>query len=249
MSDIANNIPYLSVIIPAYNEENRIGATLESIVKYLSGQDYTYEIIIVNDGSVDDTAKVLSEYEKNISQIRIYNNKENRGKGWAVKHGMLSALGRYRLFMDADNSTTIEHFGLMNSLLKNGVDIVIGSRRVAGANIADHQSWMRENLGRVFNLLIKIINGLNYNDTQAGFKAFSSNSAERIFSLQTLTRWSFDVELLVIAHNLGYKVNEVPIVWYNMKDSRVNLAGMLGMIKDLIKIRVLSLSGMYSPDT
>ena len=228
---------YLSVIIPAFNEQSIIRATLVNVLEYLTAQKIDYEIIVVNDGSSDNTANIVSEFTSLNSKVKLLNIEENTGKGFAVKKGVLDAIGRYRLFMDADNSTSIEHFNLMKPILESGSEIIIGSRRVKGAKIAVHQSWLRENLGRVFNLVVKIINGLPYSDTQVGFKVFSNTAAEKIFELQTLSGWAFDIELLLLAKKLGYEIAEVPITWNNNSNSHVRFSGMIKMLYDIIRIR------------
>jgi dolichyl-phosphate beta-glucosyltransferase len=241
-----SQLTYLSVIIPAYNEEDRIEATLRSVNSYLSEQNYVYEIIVVSDGSKDRTVEITSRLCSENRNLRLIDNNENQGKGWAVRCGMLSALGKTRLFMDADNSTTVGQIEHMFSYLEEGFDAVIGSRRVDGATITLHQSVFRERLGQIFNLIVRIITGLRINDTQAGFKAFTSSAAERIFPLQTIKEWAFDVELLVIAKKLRFNVKEFPIVWRNDERSRVKLKGMIRMLFDLIRIRLNLWLGVYN---
>jgi len=232
------NLPFLSVIIPAFNEENIIRATLENVFEYLTQQKFDYEVIVVNDGSSDSTSDIITELTSHHSNLKLINLEKNMGKGCAVKMGMLAAKGRYRLFMDADNSTSIEHFELMKPILESGSEIIIGSRRVKGAKIAVHQSWLRENSGRLFNFTVRIINGLPYSDTQAGFKVFSNAAAEKIFKLQSLSGWAFDIELLLLANKLGYKIREVPIIWKNNSNSRVRFSGMIKMLIDVLRLRV-----------
>ncbi|MEM4409381.1 MAG: glycosyltransferase family 2 protein [Candidatus Caldarchaeum sp.] len=237
--------PFLSVVIPAYNEENRIEATLRSVDAYLSRQLYSYEIIVVDDGSRDGTYPLVERLSHEIKGLRLISYPDNRGKGWAVKRGMLEAKGRIRLFMDADNSTTIDQVERMLPYFEKGAEIVIGSRRVKGAVIAIHQPWLRENLGRAFNVVARLLSGLPMKDTQAGFKAFTAEAAERIFPLQTISRWSFDVELLVIGRKLGFRVEEVPIVWKNDERSHVSISSMASVLKDLVRIRLNALRGAY----
>jgi len=237
---------YLSVIVPAFNEEDRIESTLHSINSYLSAQHYTYEIIVVNDGSKDKTVEITSRLLTGIPHLRLIDNKENRGKGWAVKCGMISAKGEIRLFMDADNSTTIDQIENMFPHIENGFDVVIGSRRVKDAVITVHQSIFRERIGQIFNLIVRIINGLKIKDTQAGFKMFSSSAAEKIFPMQTIWQWAFDVELLMIAQKLGFKIKEVPITWRNNPLSHVRLKGMIMMLFDLTKTRLNLWTGVYN---
>lgn len=229
--------PYLSVIIPAYNEEKRIANTLESVIKYLSGKEFTYEILVVNDGSEDNTAGVVTEISTKDSSICLLSNPLNLGKGAAVKTGMLAASGKFRLFMDADDSTEIGHFDLMVPLLEKGTGVVIGSRRIEGAVIEIHQNWIRENLGRLFNLLVRFITGLPYNDTQAGFKAFSSVAADSIFKELKISGWAFDIEILVIARKRAIEIREIPLTWKNSPVSHVKFSGMIKMLIDVIRIK------------
>lgn len=245
MNDQKNQTTYLSVIVPAYNEEDKIESTLHSINAYLSRQAYLYEVIVVNDGSKDGTAHIVSRLVSELPYLRLIDNRENRGKGWSVRQGMLSARGEITLFMDADNSTTLDQFDRMIPHLQNGFDVVIGSRRVEGAVISLHQPWFRENVGRVVNLIVRFIHGIPMEDTQAGFKAFSGAAAEKIFPLQTIWQWVFDVELLAISRKLGFKVKEVPIVWKNDPKSQVKLKHTIKTLVDLVKIRLNLWSGVY----
>jgi Glycosyltransferases involved in cell wall biogenesis len=246
MDSTHTQAPYLSVIVPAYNEEKSIEQTLKSINSYLSRQSYLYEVIVVNDGSRDRTAYFVSRLISELSYLRLIDNKENRGKGWAVRQGMLSSKGRIRLFMDADNSTSVDQIERMIPCFEEGFDVVMGSRRVEGAVIAVHQSWLRENIGQVFNLIVRFIHGIPIKDTQAGFKAFSSAAAEKIFPRQTISRWAFDVELLVICQKLGLRVKQVPIVWRNDPRSLVKSRDMIKMLFELLKVKLNSWSGIYS---
>ncbi|MFN7088557.1 MAG: dolichyl-phosphate beta-glucosyltransferase [Candidatus Paceibacteria bacterium] len=237
--------PYLSVIIPAYNEEGRIDKTLREIDNYLSKQSYSYEILVVNDGSRDNTAGVVQGLMPFIKNLRLIDNPENHGKGWVVRQGMLESKGKIRLFSDADNSTSIDHVEKMFPEFQKGFEVVIGSRRVPGAVIAVHQSFFRENLGRIFNLLVRILAGLPMKDTQAGFKAFTERAAREIFSRQTIWRFAFDVEILTIARQLGFRIKEIPIVWVNDPNSRVKFKSMIKMLFEIIKVRFNLLSGVY----
>lgn len=236
---------FLSVVVPAYNEEKRIEATLRSIDAYLSSQPYSYEIIVVDDGSRDGTYSLVERLSHEIKGLRIISYRDNRGKGWAVRWGMLEAKGKIRLFMDADNSTTVDQVERMLPYFEKGAHIVIGSRKVKGAVITLHQPWLRENLGRAFNVVARLLSGLPMKDTQAGFKAFTAEAAEKIFPLQTISRWSFDVELLVIGRRLGFVVAEVPIVWKNDARSHVSISSMASVLKDLVRIRLNAIKGAY----
>lgn len=245
MSESSEENIYLSIVIPAYNEEHRITKTLSDILQFLAGKSYQYEIIVVNDGSDDETARVVSDLNNAFSVIRIIDSRENMGKGWAVRTGMLNAKGSIRLFMDADNSTTVEQFENMEPYFKQGYGVVIGSRVIPGAVITEHQSRFRECLGRFFNFIARQLSGIDMKDTQAGFKAFTSDAAGDIFHKQTVDRWAFDVELLVIAKELGFRVKEVPVTWVNDARSHVKLhhAFMTGW--ELLKIRFNSMKGIY----
>lgn len=236
---------YLSVIIPAYNEEKRIEKTLLSVHGYLSQQSYEYEIIVVSDGSKDDTVGVVSSFKSQIPNLKIIDNKENHGKGWAVKQGMLEATGDFRLFMDADNSTTIEQVGGFLPYFSQDYDIVIGSRRIEGANIAAKQALIRDFLGGVFRFIVHSLVPLGVRDSQAGFKVFSRKVTEAIFIKQTIFRWAFDVEILAIARRMGFKIKESPIKWINDADSKVKIGGMTKMLFEVLRVRLNLWMGKY----
>lgn len=231
---------YLSVIIPAYNEEKRLPKTLEAIDDYLTKQSYSYEIIVVNDGSEDATAKVTRGLFSVIRGLRLIDNKENQGKGAVARQGMLEAQGEFRLFTDADNSTSIGQIEKMWPELEKGYDIIIGSRDIKGAVLDPPQPWIRQIiLGEGFKLLRKILVGLwNIQDTQCGFKCFKKEAAEKIFPKCKINRFAFDPEILVIAQKLGYKIKEIPILWKNDPQSTVKFKSMIKMTIDLIKIRL-----------
>lgn len=237
--------PFLSVVIPAYNESDRIGHTLAAIDAYLSQQKYPYEIIVVNDGSTDDTVRIVNGLKSKIKDLKLIDNPKNHGKGWVVKQGMLAALGDIRLFMDADNSTSVDQIERMLPKFKEGYEVVIGSRRVPGAKIAVHQPFWREQIGRIFNLLVRVAAGLPYADTQAGFKAFSAAAARRIFPKQTIYRFAFDVEILVISRLEGFKIAEVPITWINDAKSHVKFKSMAQMLIEVLTVRWKMLKGEY----
>lgn len=229
----------LSVIIPAYNEASRIEKTLREVSGFLKNQSFEYEILVVNDGSKDGTALVVRELELSIPHLKLLENKENHGKGWVTKQGMLEAGGDIRLFMDADNSTTVDQVMPMLKWLKYDYDVVIGSIEVAGAKINEHAQWYRRALGHWSKYLIRIVAGLwNIHDTQRGFKLFSAKAAQDIFSRVTVERFGFDIEVLAIAKHLNYKIKEVPVIWNNPSGSTVSLSSYLEVLKDLIKIRL-----------
>jgi len=237
---------HLSVIVPAYNEEKRLPKTLAEIDKYLRKQIYEYEIIVVNDGSKDRTGEIVKNLKKQIANLKLIDNKENKGKGFVVRQGLLAAKGDIRLFTDADNSTSIEQVEKMFPYFKQGFDLVIGSRDVKGAIIANPQPWYRIILGNIFNLMVQAATGLwGIWDTQCGFKALSQKAANDILPRCRIDRWAFDPEILVIAKKLGYRIKEVPIVWVNNPESKVKLKGIIRMAFDLFKIKWNLISKKY----
>jgi len=228
---------YLSVIIPAYNEERRITKTLLSIDGYLKRQTYDYEILVVNDGSEDETVGVLERLKTKISNLAIIDDKRNQGKGHAVRHGLLAASGDVRLFTDADSSTPIEEIEKFLPYFKERYDIIVGSRSIKGAKIMVGQPLHRKVLGTIYRLLSHAVVGLrDIRDTQCGFKIFSSKSVSDILPRCRTNGFSFDSEILIIGQRLGYKIKEVPVVWTNSPETRVRLKGMIESIVDLIKI-------------
>lgn len=233
------NQPYLSVIIPAYNEEKRISKTLLAVDQYLSKQDFDYQILVVSDGSKDKTAEVIKNFQATIKNLDLIENQENHGKGWVVRQGMLEARGQIRLFMDADNATSIEHFGKMKPYFEEGNQIVIGSRDqkdAKGAKQAVPQPWLKRQLGNFGNVLIQIFAVWGVWDTQCGFKAFSEKVAKNIFQKTKIDRWGFDIEALALAHRLKYEIKIIPVYWINDPESKVNLKGYLRTFKELFQI-------------
>jgi len=238
--------PHLSVVIPAYNEEKRITKTLKEVENYLKTQAYHWEIIVVNDGSKDNTATVVQKLTPEIRNLRLIDNKENHGKGYVVRQGMLEAQGKYRVFTDADNSTTLDHVERMWPEFEAGYEVVIGSRDIEGAKLAVPQPWWRRRVGDVFNLMVQIMCGLwGIWDTQCGFKGFSQKATEEIFPQCTIDRFAFDPEILVVAKKMGYKIQEVPVTWINDPDSKVKFKHMVNMGKDLLRIRINMIKGIY----
>jgi len=233
------NQTYLSVIIPAYKEQDRITKTLLAIDQYLQKQSFGYEIIVVSDGSKDKTAEVVENFKANIKNLKLIDNEINHGKGWVVRQGMLAAQGQVRLFMDADNATTIDHFDKMKPYFEAGADVVIGSRDkkdVKGAKQAVPQSGFKRLLGNAGNILIQIFAVWGVWDTQCGFKAFSVRAAQAIFPRCKIDRWGFDIEALALARRLKYKIVIVPVYWINDPNSRVNLKGYLMTFKELFQV-------------
>ena len=231
---------YLSVIIPAYNEEKNIGNTLLAIDQYLSKQDYSYEIIVVSDGSKDRTAQIVEKFSKLVKNLRLIDNKENHGKGWVVRQGMLEAKGEIRLFTDADNATTLDHFEKMLPFFKDGKQVVIGSRDskdAKGAKQAVPQSFLKRQLGNLGNILIQVVAVPGIWDTQCGFKAFTAEATEDIFSRCKIDRWGFDIEAMALARKLNYQIGIIPVYWINSSDSRVSWKGYLNTFRELFKIK------------
>lgn len=239
---------HLSVVIPAYNEERRISKTLLDIDKYLSKQKYSYEIIVVDDGSKDRTKFVVEKFQGVIKNLRLIANPQNRGKGYVVRQGMLEAKGDFRIFTDADNSTSVDQVERMWPHLERGFEVVIGSRDVKGAVIAVKQPWYRRVLlGNTFNLLVQMICGLwGIWDTQCGFKGFSKKATEDIFPKCKIDRWAFDPEILVIAKKMGYKIKEVPVTWLNDFESKVKLKSTIKMFLDILQIRLNLIRRKYN---
>lgn len=240
----------LSVVIPAYNEAKGIAKNLKDIELYLKQQDYEYEILVVNDGSKDNTDDVVRGLEKEIKGLRLIDNKENHGKGYVIKQGLLQAKGDVRLFTDADNSTDISYVEKMWPEFDKGYDIVIGSRDVKGAERDPPQPLYRRVLGQVFGLVTSIVLGLwGFKDTQCGFKALTTRAVEEIIPQLTMERWTFDPEILVLAKKMGYKIKEIPVRWVNRTQSRVKLFGpnsMINMLLDLLLIRWNFLTNKYN---
>lgn len=237
---------YLSVIIPAYKEEERISKTLREIDNYLSNQSYSYEIIVVCDGSPDKTAEVVQKMTGEMKSLRLIDNKKNNGKGYVVRQGLLDAKGKYRVFTDADNSTSIDQVEKMWPEFKRGFEVVIGSRDVEGAILEPAQPWWRIMLGNIYNLIVQIISGLwGIWDTQCGFKGFTDKAVKDIFSRCQINRFSFDVEVLVLAKRLNYRIKEIPIVWKNDLSSTVSFKWMFKMLFEVFEIRWNLINNKY----
>lgn len=229
--------PRLSVIVPAYNEEERLKESLPKILTYLDAQNYSYEVVVVDDGSADGTSKVAGEIGGH-RPVRVLRNEPNSGKGYSIKRGMMEARGEYRLFSDADLSTPIEELGKFWPLAGDGNDVVIGSRALPDSVLEVRQAFYRELMGRAFNLIVQTLLVGGIRDTQCGFKMFSARAAEKIFPLQTLAGFSFDVELLVLARKHGFKIAEVPVRWINSPASKVSAwRDSTRMFADLIRLK------------
>ena len=229
---------YLSVIIPAYDEEKRLGASLEAIADYLGRQSYASEIIAVNDGSTDGTLEVLHSFQVKYPAIRIISYPNNRGKGYAVRQGILSAKGLYTLFTDADLNTPMEEVKKLFTAINGGADVAIGSRMAPGAAKIVRRPWIRRIGSKGLNLAIRLLAVPGIGDTQCGFKLFKAEAGRDIFGRSFLERFSFDVEILYLARKLGYSVAEIPIAWFYRGGSKVRpFQDGLRFLKDIIKIR------------
>lgn len=258
---------YLSVVIPAYNEEKRLPDTLQKVRNYLNRQNTTYEVVVVNDGSRDRTAQMVKVLISDWPGFRLIDNKENRGKGAVVKQGMLEAKGEWRLFMDADNSTDISEieklwpYGKLTAYssqltAKNNkplavsrqpeAEVIIGSRYLKADSIKIKQPILRRMMSRVGNILVRILLGIKSVDTQCGFKLFSAKAAQEIFPLQTIERWGFDMEVLAIAIHRGYKIKEVAVDWYDAEGSQVKKSAVLKTLKELLAIKLNLIKKKYN---
>ena len=235
---------HISVIIPVYNEQSRIGKTLTILVNYLSLQDYLWEIVIVNDGSEDNTINTVTPHLEN-PRIKLI-NLPHSGKGSAIKQGMLSALGAIRIMCDADMAMPVEHIDeFIFEINDNKNDVVIGSRQIYGSKRFNEPGF-RHLIGRIYNFWVKLFLISDFLDTQCGFKAFTKDAADKIFPLQRLEGFGFDVEILVIAHMNKLKTKELPIEWYHNEDSKVNpIHDSIKMFVDTIKIKTGIYRGKY----
>jgi dolichyl-phosphate beta-glucosyltransferase len=233
----------LSIVIPAYNEDERIGSTIKAIDAYRAKLDYDSEVIVVDDGSTDNTVAVVHDADPD---VQIISYSPNRGKGHAVRAGMTAAKGDYRLFYDADASTPIEEVGKLWPRFDAGADIVIGSRSLPESDVQIHQPWYRENMGRAFNGIIRALGVTRFHDTQCGFKAFTAQACNVVFPRQTIERFSFDAELLYIAEKHQLRVEQLPIRWINCPHTSVNpLTDSARMFWDALTIRFKDLAGRY----
>ena len=236
-----------SVIIPAYNESARLRPTLDRILSYGREHGWELEILVVDDGSHDDTTAIVREYGERHPQVVLLENPQNHGKGFSVRQGMLHARGDICLFTDADLSSPMTEVPKLFEAIAGGADIAIGSRWLRAELQTERQPLYRQMLGRIFNLALRVILGLNFADTQCGFKAFRRDAAQRVFPLQKIERWGFDPEILFLARKLGMSVTEVPVVWAHSEGTRLHpFRDGLHMFADVLRIRWNSLSGAYT---
>ena len=239
-------IPLLSLIIPAYNEEMRLPHTLQLVMDYLASQPYQAEVLVVENGSHDRTLEIAQGFARRYPNLCALHS-DQRGKGLAVRKGMLAAQGQYRFMCDADFSMPVEQIGRFLPPVLDGYDIAIASREAPGA-VRYAEPQYRHLVGRVYNWMIRLLALPGLQDTQCGFKCFRGEVAEELFNLQTLPGWSFDVELLFIAQRRGYKIVEIGIPWYFNSESKIRvMKDSLRMGMDLLKIRLNARQGLYDP--
>ena len=236
--------PLLSVVIPAFNESARIIGTLDELAQYLGEQEYTSEVLVVDDGSADDTAELVRRWAADRSDTFVISI-PHAGKGWAVRAGMLAARGSYRLMCDADLAMPVHWVGEFMTRMETGLDIVIGSREASGARRFDEPAY-RHLMGRVFNGVVRLLAVRGFQDTQCGFKCFRAEVADQLFRLQRTRGMGFDVEILFLAGKRGFSIEEMPIDWYHQDISKVRPGvDTIDMLKDTIAIRLRDLTGKY----
>jgi dolichyl-phosphate beta-glucosyltransferase len=235
-----------SIVIPAYNESQRIAASLDKIVAYIAEQQWGAEIIVVNDGSRDNTAEIVREYSRKNPAVKLLENPGNRGKGYTVRNGVMHAHGDIILFTDADLSSPIQESRKLFAAIDRGADVTFGSRWLQAELQTERQPLYRQVFGRIFNLLLRIILGLKYKDTQCGFKAFTRKAAYQIFSRQMIDRWGFDPEVLFLAEKFGLKVAEVPVEWAHDNRSKINpVVDGFKMFTEMLRVRWADVTGKY----
>lgn len=232
--------PHLSVVVPAYNEEKRLARSLPVILDYLSQKSYTWEIVLVDDGSGDETSRVARELCSG-ANLLLLRNEPNRGKGYSIRRGMLEASGTYRLFSDADLSTPIEELETFWKYVEDGYSVVIGSRALPDSQLEVRQKASRELAGRVFNAAVQTLLLPGILDSQCGFKLFTAEAAEKVFGRQELHGFAFDVEILLLARKMGYRVKEAPVRWIDSPASTVSTWRGLQGFWDLLRLRLRKL--------
>jgi dolichyl-phosphate beta-glucosyltransferase len=237
--------PFLSLVFPAHNEESRLPATLEQTAEFLKSQSYSNEIIVVENGSADRTLEIARGFAQKMPNLQVI-HEEQRGKGLAVRRGMLAATGAYRMFLDVDLSMPVSEINRFFPPALPGIDVAIASREAPGA-VRYNEPPYRHLIGRVFNFLVQLAALPGLQDSQCGFKCFSGTAADELFRLQTITGWTFDVELLFIARKRGYRIAEVPIAWYYNAQTKMRvMRSSLKMFADLWTIRKNAWTGKYN---
>lgn len=236
-----------SIVIPAYNESARIGRTLSEVLRSIEKNGWNAEVLVVNDGSTDDTTAIVQSFATAHPIIRLIENEGNRGKGYSVRHGMLAAAGSIVMFTDADLSSPMDEAERLFAALREGADVAIGSRWLERKRQTIHQPLYRQFFGRCFNAVTRMVMRLPFADTQCGFKAFTSSAAQTIFQLQRIERWGFDPEILFIALKRGYTVREVAVTWGHDERSRISyLKDGIKMLEELMYIRWNAMVGAYN---
>lgn len=239
-------LPTYSIVIPAYNESQRLGASLEKVLAYVAKMGWTAEVIVVNDGSRDSTPEIVREWARRNPIVRLVENPGNRGKGYSVRHGMIEAGGELLLFTDADLSSPIYEVEKLIAAIKQGADIAIGSRWLRAELQTERQPLYRQFFGRVFNLLLRVVLGLRFKDTQCGLKAFTARAAQAIFPRQRIERWGFDPEILFLANKAGMVTAELPVEWAHDQRSKISpIRDGIRMFTELLRIRWYDLRGKY----
>ena len=238
--------PALSIVIPAYNEHARIEGTLERVMACVQARGWDAEVLVVDDGSTDETVDIVQHWMKTHDRLHLVKNPGNRGKGYSVRNGLLQAAGDIVMFTDADLSSPMEEAERLMAAIDAGADVAIGSRWLDKQKQTVHQPLYRRFFGRCFNKVTRLVMGLPFKDTQCGFKAFKREAAQTIFRLQTIERWGFDPEILFIAQKLRYKIVEVPVTWGHDERSRISyLKDGMKMLEEMAEIRANSLRGRY----
>jgi glycosyltransferase involved in cell wall biosynthesis len=238
--------PTYSIVIPAFNEGARLGKTLDQVIAFAQQQRWRFEIVVVNDGSTDSTADLARQYSQRNPQVRLVENPGNRGKGFSVRNGMLNASGDIILFTDADLSSPISEALKLIAAIETGADVAIGSRWLDPSLQTKRQSVLRQVLGRVYNLLMRVILGLNFKDTQCGFKAFTRAAARAVFPSQHIERWGFDPEVLFLARRAGLRMQEVPVRWGHDTGTRIHpFRDGFQMVVEMVSIRWRDMRGEY----
>ena len=241
--------PQMSIVIPAYNESARIEATLERVLSCVENEGWDAEVLVVDDGSKDDTAAIVQHWMRTHPRLHLIKNNGNRGKGYSIRNGLLQAAGDVVMFTDADLSAPMEEATRLLAALDAGADVAIGSRWMEKARQTIHQPLYRQFFGRCFNAITRGVMGLPFKDTQCGFKAFKRPAAQVIFRLQRIERWGFDPEILFIARKLKYAVVEVPVTWGHDERSRMSyLKDGMKMLEEMAVIRYNSVAGRYDRD-
>jgi glycosyltransferase involved in cell wall biosynthesis len=238
--------PLYSIVIPAYNEAGRIEATLDRVLAYVREQHWDAELVVVNDGSRDNTREIVLRYAAQNPCLRLIDNPGNRGKGYSVRNGMMNARGSILLYSDADLASPIEEAQKLLAALEAGADVAVGSRWLCPELQTRRQPFYRQLLGRAFNIALRLVLRLNLKDTQCGFKAFKRPAAEAVFPKQIIERWGFDPEILYLARHFGFRIEEVGVRWAHQEQAKINpILDGLRMLEEMLRIRWYAVTGKY----